>query len=543
MRYESNYRWLIRRISLLLLGMVAVGRAQDLVEGPPVRTANKLKIQINSGVTYQTIDGFGASDAWRCQFVGKNWPLEKREHIADLLFSRETDHQGNPRGIGLSIWRFYLSAGTAEQGDASDIRNPWRRGECFQNPDGTYDWGKLAGQQWFLQAARDRGVERLLAFPNAPPVHLSKNGKGYATKGDVHLNIKPGCLDDYANYLVEIMEHFEKQGLPFDYLSPVNEPQWNWDGPGQEGTPALNEEIYALVRYLSHGLAARGLKTRVVIGEAGSIGHAAINVASVGMASDGRDDQARFFFNEQSPFYLGELPNVEKTISAHSYHSVWPVDKQVEYRQRVHEALGSANPALGYWMSEYCILQRNGEIRGGGRRDLGMNTALYVARILHHDLTLTNARSWQWWTAITQVDYKDGLVYLDDGSNGDTGRMGGHVESLMHNGVVRESKLLWTLGNYSRFVRPGMVRVACDVQPEQSPVDGLLASAYQSSDGRLVVVLVNLSQNEAVCDLGPATTAAVYTTSAMTSLQKSERRSSEISVPARAVATVCLDCP
>ena len=140
---------------------------------------------------------------------------------------------------------------------------------------------------------------------------------------------------------MEVVDHFQKQGLPFDYLSPVNEPQWNWDGPGQEGTPALNEEIYALVRYLSHGLSTRGLKTRIVIGEAGTIGHAAINMASLGMTSDGRDDQARFFFSEQSPFYIGDLPNVEKTISAHSYHSVWPVDKQVEYRQRVREALDS----------------------------------------------------------------------------------------------------------------------------------------------------------------------------------------------------------
>ena len=65
------------------------------------------------------------------------------------------------------------------------------------------------------------------------------------------------------------------------------------------------------------------------------------------------------------------------------------MEKQVEYRQRVREALKSANPDLGYWMSEYCILQRNGEIRSGGRRDLGMSTALYVVRIIHHDLTLT----------------------------------------------------------------------------------------------------------------------------------------------------------
>jgi O-glycosyl hydrolase len=196
-----------------------------------------------------------------------------------------------------------------------------------------------------------------------------------------------------------------------------------------------------------------------------------------------------------------------------------------------------------WWMSEYCILQRNDEIQSGGRRDLGMNTALYVARIIHHDLTLTQARSWQWWTAITQVDFKDGLVYLDDGSEGSTGRMGGHVESLLHDGVVRESKLLWTLGNYARFVRPGMVRVKCDVEPKQSPVDGLLASAYQGPDGEVVVVLVNLSQQEALCDLGSDGKATVYTTSEASSLRRSAQPAPKITIPARSVATVCLDSP
>lgn len=505
----------------------------------PTLAAEVLRIDIDPAKSCQIMDGFGASDAWQCDIVGRNWPVAKRERIADLLFSRDLDARGNPKGIGLSIWRFNIGAGTAEQGEGSGISNPWRRAECFQNTNNAYDWTRQAGQQWFLKAARERGVERFLAFPNSPPVHLAGNGKGYAPKGLPHLNLAPGKMDEYAAFLVAVMEHFEKAGLPFDYLSPVNEPQWNWDEAGQEGTPALNEEIYALVRYLSRGLSTKGLKTRVVIGEAGTIGHAVMTMNFKGLTSDGRDDQARFFFNEQSPFYIGNLPNVELTISAHSYQSVWPLDKQVEYRQMVRDALKAANPKLGYWQSEYCILEENQEIRGGGKRDLGMDTALYVARIIHHDLTIAGAKSWQWWTAVSQVNFKDGLVYLDDGSKGETGRMGARTLSLMQDGVLRESKLLWVLGNYSRFVRPGMVRVECDVKPTQSYAGGLLASAYRGSSGEVVLVLVNLSQKDVLCDLGSGNNVEIYTTSASSSLEKSRQDPSKVAVPARAVST-CL---
>ncbi len=503
---------------------------------PCLVNADTLTIKL--GTERQVIDGFGASDAWRCQFVGKNWPMAKRNKVADLLFSQEVDKKGNPKGIGLSIWRFYLSAGTAEQGDGSDIGNVWRRGECFLNADGTYDWSKHEGQRWFLQAAKERGVEKLLAFPNSPPVHYTRNGKGFAPKGVIHLNLKPGCMDDYAKYMADVMEHFNNEGIVFDYLSPINEPQWNWDGNGQEGTPAMNEEIHSLVRYLSHELSSRGLKTRIVITEAGTIGHACIRMDTLGKPSDGRDDQARFFFNEASPFYIGDLPNVEKTISAHSYHSVWPLNRQVGNRRRVNSMLKEVNPDLGYWMSEYCILQRNDEIGSGGGRDLTMKTALYVARIIHNDLTLCNAKSWQWWTAVTQVDFKDGLVYLDDGSQGESGKMG-HVESLQYDGVVRDSKLLWVLGNYSRFIRPGMVRIKCELSKEQSIEDGLLVSAYKDAKkGQVVYVFTNLSKQERHVKVGADKQVKTYTTNKQENLGLSLQSLSSVKIPERSVVTV-----
>jgi len=500
---------------------------------------NTLTLVSTPEIAYQTIDGFGASDAWSAQFVGKNWPDAKKNEVADLLFSRDFDEKGNPKGIGLSIWRFYLSSGATEQGDNSGIGNPWRRGECFLNADGSYDWTKQEGQRWFLQAAKDRGVEKFLAFPNAPPVFYSNNGKGFATKGDIRINLKPGFMDNYAKYLTDVLDHFNQQGFFFDYLSPVNEPQWGWDNGGQEGTPALNEEIYSLVRYLSNDLSSRGLKTQIVIGEAGSIGHVFMKMDTLGMKSDGRDDQARFFFSKNSPFYLGDLPNVEKTISAHSYQSVWPINKQIENRIQLNKIIKEANPELGYWMSEYCILENNDEIGSGGGRDLSMETALYVARIIHNDMTLANAKSWQWWTAISQVDFKDGLVYLDDGSLGNTGKMGQEVKSLQQDGEVRESKLLWALGNYSRFVRPGMVRIKASLSEEQPAKNGLLVSAYKNpKDNSLVYVLSNQSDKEILVDFGEKKKAKSYTTDKGHDLGFLMQDLNRVIIPARSVVTV-----
>jgi hypothetical protein len=379
-----------------------------------------LSIRVDPGVAYQAIDGFGASDAWQCYIVGRDWPEARRDRIAELLFSREADERGHPRGIGLSIWRFNVGAGTAEQGDASGIRNPWRRAECFQRADGGYDWSRQAGQRWILEAAHRHGVESLLTFSNAPPVHLTRNGKGYADRGLPQLNIRPGKLPAFAAFLADVADHFERDGLHFDYLSPIYEPQWAWDKPDQEGTPASNIEVYALARLLSRELSRRMLTTRVVLGEAGTIAHVARKVEG-----DGRDDQARFFFDPDSAFYVGDLPNVAPIIAAHGYHSVWPPEAQMRSRRELHRALAVANPRLGYWQSEYCILEPpNAEVGGGSGRDLGMGVALYVARIIHDDLTVAQARSWQWWTAVSQVDYRDVLVYLDDGSAGATGRMG-----------------------------------------------------------------------------------------------------------------------
>ena len=128
------------------------------------------------------------------------------------------------------------------------------------------------------------------------------------------------------------------------------------------------------------------------------------------------------------------------------------------------------------------------EIGGGGGYDFTMKTALYVARVIHHDLCYADAESWSWWRACGG-DYKDGLIRVYEP------RAGRYSPPSEGAGEVRarDSRLLWTLGNYSRFIRPGAVRY--EVDGPEDPY-GLMVSAYRNVDGSWVVVAINYSEKE-----------------------------------------------
>ena len=183
-----------------------------------------INYRIVTGQPLQVMEHFGASDAWSMHVLGK-WPEEKQKQIADWLFSTENDANGKPKGIGLSLWRFNLGAGSTEQGDASQIGSPWMRTECFLQPDGSYNWDKQEGQRNFLRLAKERGVNKFLAFLNSPPVYFTQNGLATNTGRDGTLNLKDEHYEDFARFLANVIKGVEKKdGIKFDYLSPFNEP-------------------------------------------------------------------------------------------------------------------------------------------------------------------------------------------------------------------------------------------------------------------------------------------------------------------------------
>ncbi|WP_083195823.1 glycoside hydrolase [Flavobacterium piscis] len=498
------------------------------------------ELSINLDANLQTMESFGASDAWQCNFIGRNWPSDKKNKIADLLFSKEVDADGNPKGIGLSLWRFNLGSGSAEQGDASDITDEWRRTECFTTDGVTYNMNKQAGQVWFMKAAKERGLEKLLAFTNSAPVYLTQNGKAHASIKEFY-NLKDGKWSELADFWINSLDKLKSEhGLTIDYVSPFNEPQYEWDGSGQEGSPATNTNIYSFVNVLSPKLQSKGLTSQIVVGETAAYEHLYKTVSG----KENRSNQIDYFFGVNSAKNIAGLPNVKKTISGHSYWQAWPLTELVYSRQLAATRTQSV-PGLSLWSSEYCVLESPGtaELPGGAGpgRDLGIQTALWTARIISTDIAVGGVSSWQWWTAISRGDYKDGLIHVDDGSSNGAG----NADYCKNDGFVRDAKTLWALGNFSFFVKPGMVRVQIPSVDNATSVNGVMVTAYKdAATKKLVVVAVNVGKSAKAYKLnlsGGALTdnkLTPYTTSETLSLKKGTAvEASGFEIPAKSIVT------
>ncbi len=501
----------MKTLSLILLILIAGCQLKN-----NTGDNNKLlNVNINSEVEFQTIHNFGASDAWSCQFVG-NWPDEQKNKVADLLFSRDVDEAGSPKGIGLSCWRFNIGAGSADQEGDTRINDPWREAECFLQEDGTYNWEKQKGQRWFLRAAKERGVEDFIGFVNSPPVRLTQNGRANSDGGN-STNLKAGNFDRYSQFLIDVTQNIQKnEDVLFDYLSPVNEPQWDWKD-GQEGSPWTNFEIARICRMLGNNLKKAGLSTKIEISEAGQLNH------FYGKANDvERGFQIKEFFSYESENYIGNVPNMAHKIAGHSYFTTTNDSVLLDVRTKVKNEIDKVDPKLEFWMSEFCVLGDNDGFKGNGR-DLGMETALFVANVIHSDLTIANASAWHWWLAVSPYDFKDGLVYIDKSETG---------------GSVFDSKLLWALGNYSRFIHPGAKRIEVE-SPESAD---LKISAYKNANGELVVVCINRGEESAGIQIDMDGKAKIYVTSDEHSLSciGEQELDRAIKLPGRSVTTLVI---
>ncbi len=459
----------------------------------PARTLAGTELNISYDHTYQRIDGFGASDAWSIDPLINQWVLEGKqdriEALADQLFSVD-------RGIGLSAWRFNIGAGSAGQGDDSGIPDPIRRAQLLMAKPGLQiDHSRQRGQIRLLQEAHERGVGNLVAFVNSPPHWLTRNGLTHPGDGTKtgSSNLDMSRADEFSAFLVAVLEYLRggSVGVPVNYISPVNEPTWHWEGQTQEGNRYNNEELKTVYRSLYTALKKAGLEHNVEIdgAEVPEL-RAALNDDyhrrfDGSIYTGGMNETPHGVYRNYIDVLLGD-PGLRDVLgnklSVHSYWSDASSDRLGPLRDLLAQNMAAVSPQATLWMSEFCILGESGDVReftGQGFDVNDMELALHVARVIHRDLTRLNAAAWFWWLAVTPYDYKDGLLKIDPALEADT---------------LRESKLMWTLGNFSRYIRPGYYRLDL---PGVDDLTGVMASAYKDPENSsLVVVVINAGSTD-----------------------------------------------
>jgi len=396
--------------------------------------AEKTVLRLKPDDLHQEIDGFGASAAWWAQIVG-GWEENKRKEIVGLLFGKE--------GIGLSIYRYNVGAGSGEE-----IGDPWRRAETFETAKGEYDWDRDKNAMRILREVCAAGVKNVVLFANSPPRRMTKSGYTYAGQGADKSNLREDKYEEFAWYLADITEHFIRvEKIPIKGISPINEPQWDWDGHSQEGCHYSAEEVVRLVEIMLREVEKRRLPVEVEAPENGSWERVTEPVG---------EDWRR------SQVYLEKLLGneyVRQRMDSYAVHSYWA---NLGRKKAFAEYFFAKYPDKKLQMTEWC------EMKGG--RDYGMDSALRMTREIIDDLVWGGVSSWQYWIAVSRYNFRDGLIYVNESER-----------------EIVPIKRLWAMGNFSRFIRPGYRRF--EVEHDST---ALRAVGCKSPDGgRLVVVVMN----------------------------------------------------
>jgi glucuronoarabinoxylan endo-1,4-beta-xylanase len=136
-----------------------------------------------------------------------------------------------------------------------------------------------------------------------------------------------------------------------------------------------------------------------------------------------------------------------------------------------------SEPSIAAAGKEYWETETDTGTPNGDSNPDDMPSALQTAEAMHNDLTKANANAWHiWW------------MYENNGSGCviDTAHQPGTTGYI--------TKRLWTMGNFSRFVRPGSMRVSTS----GSAPSGVLITAYVNPMSKaLSIVAINSNKSSA----------------------------------------------
>ena len=247
----------------------------------------------------------------------------------------------------------------------------------------------------------------------------------------------PKLIDpqDWANRLVDFVNTMKAAGVPIYAISAENEP----DSNGMNGTTSYSPIELAdwIGNYL--GPALEGTGTKVM----------------------GPETMNWWGF----PDYFSAIQN---NANAWKYTSILASHEYGLGPSKTEPAITAAGKE--YWETEVDTGTTSDDPTGDH-----MPSALHLAESIHNDLTVANLNAWHYW-----------WLYAG-GSSG-----------LYDTNTNVWSKRFWIMGNFSRFVRPGYMRVTT----ANDPPSGVLVSAYRNpEDGTLAIVAINKNDSSTTVSL------------------------------------------
>jgi O-glycosyl hydrolase len=229
------------RIRLIHVATVVAGTALTAgtiaVAGPAVPAFAASTATVNGGTTFQTITGFGASEAFGEAATVMNASSAVQTQALNLLY-------GTSGGAGLTILRNEISA---DSGDTIEPTAP-------SSPSAAPSYVSLAsidqdmGQLWFAQQIKGRfGVTNVFADAWSAPAFMKTNDEtdnGGAVCGMSGAACSSGNWEQaYANYLRQYAADYAAAGDPLTYVGPENEANLSTSYDSMQITPAQTAQF------------------------------------------------------------------------------------------------------------------------------------------------------------------------------------------------------------------------------------------------------------------------------------------------------------
>lgn len=452
--------------------------------------AERLFMRIDTVCKEQEITGWGTSAAWWAQIAGKS---ENAEELAKLLYSEE--------GLGLNIYRYNVGAGEKDNPNTRLPGNEWRATESFLVYNGEtgeyeYDWSKDAAARNMLDLSLSYGcIDTVVLFANSPHYSMTVSGSAAGGFEPAQSNLRKDCYDDFAEYMCDIAEYFISEGVPVKYISPINEPQWDWGGGwvGQEGCHYEIDEVIEVAKAFAAEIKERNLDVKLSLAESGQVGDHAM------------DCMDKIYENK----------DIMDVLGTYAYHSYW-TDNNFILKDIYGKFFETKYPCVELEMSEWCELPNSHTIDD-------IQAGIIMARTISEDMNHTGANSWTSWVAVN-----DGGINADSmiGANGDCSEF-------------QIGKRYYAMAHYSKFIPAGSHMVDFNIGVEdikatkewwKDVIDDkeydhytidkdLHISAYKTPEGDYVAVIVNESYAKNISFAMLGYDMSVYTTDAERNLE------------------------